>query len=118
MFRYNTDVTALPGLLAPFDRIVIASGARYRFGVGKLVEWLLDRDFARAPGVARLFKNQALRDWFYYRAREATAARFRYLAQPGQHVVVIGDAARAGKSKQAIGSAFEAALLPAGRAAS
>jgi 2,4-dienoyl-CoA reductase-like NADH-dependent reductase (Old Yellow Enzyme family) len=118
MFRYNTDVTALPGLLAPFDRIVIASGARYRFGVGKLVEWLLDRDFARAPGVARLFKNQALRDWFYYRAREANAARFRYLAQPGQHVVVIGDAARAGKSKQAIGSAFEAALLPAGRAAS
>src|SRR5262249_55439335 len=34
-FRYDTDVTALPGLLAPFDRIVIASGACYRFGVGR-----------------------------------------------------------------------------------
>jgi 2,4-dienoyl-CoA reductase-like NADH-dependent reductase (Old Yellow Enzyme family) len=111
-FRYDTDVITLPGLLAPFDRIVVASGAGYRFGVGRLVEWLLDRDIARAPGVARLFKSPALRDWFYYRAREATGARFEKLAQPGQRVVVIGDAVRAGKSKQAIASAFEAALLP------
>ena len=27
-----TDVDALPGLLAPFDRIVVATGADYRFG--------------------------------------------------------------------------------------
>jgi adenine/guanine phosphoribosyltransferase-like PRPP-binding protein len=33
------------------------------------------------------------------------------LAKPGQTVVVIGDAAQAGKSKEAIASAFEAALL-------
>jgi hypothetical protein len=33
------------------------------------------------------------------------------LAKPGQSVTVIGDAVRAGKSKQAIGGAFEAALL-------
>ena len=38
-------------------------------------------------------------------------ARFEALARPGQAVTVIGDAVRAGKSKQAIASAFEAALL-------
>ena len=52
-----------------------------------------------------------LRDWFYYRARTATGERFSRLARPGQTVMVIGDAAKAGKSKEAIASAFEAALL-------
>ena len=33
------------------------------------------------------------------------------LARPGQKVVVIGDAAQAGKSRPAIASAFAAALL-------
>ena len=110
-FRYSTDVTVLPELLAPFDRIVIASGAAYRFGIGPLAEWMLDRGFARAPGIAKLFVMPAIRDWFYYRARRATAARFEALVRPGQSVTVIGDAVRAGKSKQAIASAFEAALL-------
>ena len=32
--RYSTDVLAAPELLAPFDRIVIAAGADYRFGLG------------------------------------------------------------------------------------
>jgi hypothetical protein len=36
------------------------------------------------------------------------------LIRPGQHVIVIGDAARAGKSKDAIASAFKAALLGEG----
>jgi hypothetical protein len=34
------------------------------------------------------------------------------LAKPGQSITVIDDAVRAGKSKQAIAGAFEAALLP------
>jgi dimethylglycine catabolism A len=111
VFRLATDVKALPGLLAPFDRIVVASGAEYRFGLGALADWLLDHNVARAPGLARLFSWPALREWFYYRARRATGERFKNLARPGQAVVVIGDAIRAGKSKQAISSAFEAALL-------
>ena len=110
-FRLATDVNALPGLLAPFDRIVVATGADYRLGLGGFANWLLDHDFARAPGVARLLSWPALREWFYYRARRSTGTRFGHLARPGQHVVVIGDAVRAGKSKQAIASAFEAALL-------
>jgi len=111
VFRYATDVTVSPGLLAPFDHIVIASGAAYRFGMGALANWLLDRNFARAPGLAWLFSVPALREWFYYRARRATADRFAALARREQTVTVIGDAVRAGKSKQAITSAFEAALL-------
>ena len=41
-----------------------------------------------------------------------TADDFAWLAKPGQKVTVIGDAAKAGKSREAIASAFEAALLP------
>jgi dimethylglycine catabolism A len=111
MFRLATDVNALPGLLAPFDRIVIATGADYRFGLGEIAEWLLAHDLARSPGLAQLFSWPALREWFYYRARRPTGESFRHLGAPGQKVVVIGDAVQAGKSKPAISSAFEAALL-------
>jgi 2,4-dienoyl-CoA reductase-like NADH-dependent reductase (Old Yellow Enzyme family) len=108
---FSTDVTATPELLTPFDRIVIATGAAYRFGLGPLVRAVLDSRLARAPGLSRLFGSEALRDWFYYKARRGTAARFKLLARPGQRVTIIGDAAGAGKSKQAITSAFGAALL-------
>jgi hypothetical protein len=110
-FRFETDVAAQPALLAPFDRIVFATGARYRFGLGWIVTKLLDLGAGRWPGLSSLFSRAAFRDWFYYRARRGTAERFRHLAKPGQSVVVIGDAVSAGKSKQAIASAFEAALL-------
>jgi flavin-dependent dehydrogenase len=111
VFRFGTDVAADPRVLAPFDRIVIATGAAYRFGLGPLATAALDSGAARWPGMARLFSSPKLRDWFYYRARRATADRFKSLAQPGQAVTIIGDAVSAGKSKQAIASAFEAALL-------
>jgi 2,4-dienoyl-CoA reductase-like NADH-dependent reductase (Old Yellow Enzyme family) len=110
-FSYSTDVTEHPEVLAPFDRIVVASGAAYRFGMGPLAIWMLDRNIARAPGFAQLLSVPALRDWFYYRARHATADRIKPFARPNQTIAVIGDAVRAGKSKQAIASAFEAALL-------
>jgi hypothetical protein len=72
---------------------------------------MLDNGAARWPGVSRLFSAPRVRDWLYYRARRGTAERFKRLAKPGQSVTVIGDAVRAGKSKQAIAGAFEAALL-------
>jgi len=111
VFRLATDVGTDPTLLAPFDRIVVASGAAYRFGLGGIAGWMLDRGLARAPGFATLFSLPALRDWFYYRGRRATGTRFAGFARSGQKIQVIGDAALAGKSKQAIASAFEAALL-------
>jgi dimethylglycine catabolism A len=112
-FRYFIDVTEATDLLAPFDSIVVASGADYRFGLGEAVTWVLGQGLAHAPGFARLFSSPRLRDWFYYRGRRGTGRRFERLARPGQTVTVIGDAAKAGKSKQAIASAFEAALLRA-----
>jgi dimethylglycine catabolism A len=110
-FRFNTDVLREATLLQPFDRIVIASGARYRFGLGPVVVALLDRGIARWPGVAKLFSSERLRNWFYYRARAGTAHRVEPLASGNQTVIAFGDAVRAGKSKDAVRSAFDAALL-------
>jgi 2,4-dienoyl-CoA reductase-like NADH-dependent reductase (Old Yellow Enzyme family) len=110
-FRFESDATDRPELLAPFDRLVIATGAAYRFGLGPIATGMLDNGAARWPGVSRLFSAPRVRDWFYYQARRGTAERFKRLAKPGQSVTVIGDAVRAGKSKQAIAGAFEAALL-------
>jgi 2,4-dienoyl-CoA reductase-like NADH-dependent reductase (Old Yellow Enzyme family) len=109
-FRFSTDVLAKPELLASYDRIVVASGARYRFGMGPAARAWLKSGLARAPGFARLFASEKFRDWFYYRARAATSDQFRALARPGQEIIAIGDAVRPGKSKDAIASAFEAAL--------
>jgi len=110
-FRFATDPSADPQTLASYDRIVIATGAAYRFGLGAPARRALEAGAARWPGLARLFSSDRVRDWFYYRARRGTGARFEALARPGQKIVVIGDAAEAGKSKKAIASAFEAALL-------
>jgi hypothetical protein len=57
-----------------------------------------------------MLSSPRLRDWFYHRARRGTADDFSRLVRPGQKSVVIGDAARPGKSKEAIASAFAAAL--------
>jgi 2,4-dienoyl-CoA reductase-like NADH-dependent reductase (Old Yellow Enzyme family) len=110
-FRHRIDISRSPRELANFDHIVIATGARYRFGLGPLPAMLLDRGAGHWPGFERIFKTPAFRNWFYHRARRATGEDFRGLARPGQKVTVIGDAVRAGKTRPAIASAFEAALL-------
>jgi adenine/guanine phosphoribosyltransferase-like PRPP-binding protein len=99
-------------VLAPFDRLVIATGARHRLGLGTIAANLLDWGAARSRPFSQLFSAPMFRDWFYYKGRRATGDYFRQFAKPGQMVIVIGDAVRAGKSKEAIASAFEAALLP------
>jgi hypothetical protein len=111
---YGVDVIEGPAPLARYDRIVFATGARYRFGLGRLPAFLLDRGAGRWPVVRRLFSAPAFRNWFYDKARAGTGDGYRRIARIGQKVVVIGDAAKAGKSRPAIASAFEAALLPAG----
>jgi hypothetical protein len=114
-FRLATDVRRDPGLLAPFDRIVLATGADYRFRLGASAMLMLDLGAGGWPGLSRLLSEPSLRDWFYYRGRRGSAERLRWLARPGQTVTVIGDAAKPGKSKDAIASAFEAALLGDGK---
>jgi dimethylglycine catabolism A len=110
--RYHVDVTQWPELLRPFDRIVIATGAAYRFGLGTIATAMLDSGIARWPLFRQLLSMPSVRDWFYHRGRRPTGAGFQALARPGQKVVVIGDALTAGKSRPAITSAFEAALTP------
>ena len=111
MFRLATDVDALPGLLAPFDRIVVATGAD------------IASASARSPNGCSIATWRAPRAWrgCSHGRRCATGSIIARGAppasasgtwrRPGQKVVVIGDAVRAGKSKPAISSAFEAALL-------
>jgi dimethylglycine catabolism A len=110
-FRWRCDVATEARVLAPFDRVVIATGASYRFGLGPIATKMLAWGIARLPLLSRFFSAATFRGWFYYQARRGTADRFRQLANPGQRVVAIGDAVAAGKSKEAIASAFEAALL-------
>ena len=112
-FRYGIDAAADPAVLAPFERIVLATGARYRFGLGAVVPRLLDAGWGHSALARRLFDSGRLRDWFYTRARRASGDALAGLARPGQTVIVIGDAARAGKAGDAIADAFRAALLPA-----
>ena len=100
---------AAPGLLAGFDRIVVATGARL-IGFGDLADRLLDAGVGHWPGVRRLMSSPRLRDWFYDRLRRATGDELRRLVPPAARLQVIGDAARPGKAKEAIASAFEAAL--------
>ena len=91
---------------------MIATGARYRLGLGRIAANMLDWGAARSRPFSQIFSAPMFRDWFYYKGRCATGDYFRQFAKPGQIVTVIGDAVRAGKSKEAIASAFEAALLP------
>jgi hypothetical protein len=110
-FRFGVNVRRNPDLLVPFDRIVIATGARYRYGLGPLAKFLLTAGVARRPPLRNLFARPALRDWFYFAARRGLDEDIRRLARPGQRVMTIGDARKAGKSKEAIASAFAAALF-------
>jgi 2,4-dienoyl-CoA reductase-like NADH-dependent reductase (Old Yellow Enzyme family) len=109
-FRFNTDVTSIPDELAGFDRLVIATGADYRFGLGPFASRLLDRGGGRWPVFRKILSRPDIRHWFYYKARLGSGDRLRSLAHPGQKVTVIGDALTAGKTQEAVMSAFEAAL--------
>lgn len=109
-FRFDADVLATPGLLADFDDLVVAAGAVYRFGLEPMVKRALDIGAGRWPGIRTLLSCSALRDWFYYRGRVPTGSRFERLKLQHQTMIVIGDAAVAGKSRQAIRSAFDAAF--------
>jgi 2,4-dienoyl-CoA reductase-like NADH-dependent reductase (Old Yellow Enzyme family) len=110
-FAFGVDPAREPSRLDGFDRVVVASGAAYRAGLGPVVRILLGTGAARWPGLRQVFSRKALRDWLYHGARVPTGAVIARLARPGQTVVVIGDAARPGTCQGAITAAYEAALL-------
>jgi NADPH-dependent 2,4-dienoyl-CoA reductase/sulfur reductase-like enzyme len=111
VFRYATDVVLSPEVLAPFDRIVVATGARYRYGLGLLVPGLLGAGLGRRGPLRYIFDAKTVRDWFYTRGRRGRGGRVAGVARPDQKVQVIGDAAAAGKAKEAIGDAVRAACF-------
>ena len=108
--RYAVNVADQPGVLDAFDRIIIATGARYRHGLGPLVRATLDAGVAHWPAIRRLASSNRFRNWFYYQAREGTAATLMQRLGSRPNMIAIGDAVKAGKSKEAIASAFEAAM--------
>jgi 2,4-dienoyl-CoA reductase-like NADH-dependent reductase (Old Yellow Enzyme family) len=111
--RTGTDALADPETLHGFDHVVIATGAQYRAGLGSVITWLLRAGWARRRPLRSLAANACWRDWFYYRARRAQGAAIAAgLEGRGFTVEMIGDALKAGKSEQAIASAFIAALGP------
>ena len=107
VFRFNTRLCETDAELDGFDRIVVAVGARYRWRLGVVIAALLRTGLAHWPGIRQLMSRPGLRDWFYYRARRA--ARPEWSALGARRLAMIGDAARAGKSREAIESAFRAA---------
>ena len=109
IFRYGVDVTRTPGALEGYDRIVVATGASYRYGIGVLVKLFLARGWGKSEILRRLFSSERWRNWFYYQARRGTGGAHGMPDAPGRKVVVIGDAIKAGKAKEAIASAFQAA---------
>ena len=113
-FAFSCDVAQRIELLDGFDRIVVATGARYVPWL-RFVPALLRLGFARAPVLRGLAARPGPREWFYRRARVSAAAPL--LARlAGRRVEVIGDAALPGKSDAAIQGAFDAAygLAPEG----
>jgi 2,4-dienoyl-CoA reductase-like NADH-dependent reductase (Old Yellow Enzyme family) len=109
-FEFNSAIAPDDPRLKDFDLIVVATGARYRWGFGPLIAAALCSGLLRRGLLRRVASEGRVRDWFYYKARQATAAAWPSRSPGGARVIVIGDAHTPGKSQAAILSAFEAAL--------
>ncbi|MCZ9884705.1 oxidoreductase [Arthrobacter sp. B2a2-09] len=115
-FHLGKAAQARLELLQEADLVVIAAGARYRAGLGPLVEKILNTAFMKSGAVKKVFSNQKVRDFFYYRLRvgrgNSLVRALGLEGLPSDRLVIIGDAAKAGKAREAITSAFDAALRP------
>jgi 2,4-dienoyl-CoA reductase-like NADH-dependent reductase (Old Yellow Enzyme family) len=112
IFLFGVDVFDSREPLGNYDRIVIATGARYAFGLEPLIRLLLARGTGQWRPLRRIFAAAAFRHWLYHAARRGTGEACRALARPTQKTVVIGDALQANQIRTAVVSAFDAALLP------
>jgi hypothetical protein len=107
VFRYGTRVSNVQDVSRDFDRVVVATGARYRLGMSGIVNRLLESGWGKSRLARRIFGSPGVRDWFYYRARRSAMPKLGKL--DGKPLMVIGDAATPGKTRDAIDSAFKAA---------
>jgi dimethylglycine catabolism A len=108
--RTGTDPVRNPSLLAGFDHVVIATGARYPRGLGRIIRRALRMQLARNGLLRPLTSSDAARDWFYYRLRRAAGTDVKRTLASSASDEIIGDAGSPGKTEQAILSAYEAAF--------
>lgn len=109
VFRLNFDIGADPDCLHDFDRIVVATGARDRMGLGAPAVRLLQRGWGRSRLARRLFAVPVVQEWVTRRGRCATLPRLG--AVDPARVTIIGDAVAPGHLREAVAAAFEAALV-------
>jgi 2,4-dienoyl-CoA reductase-like NADH-dependent reductase (Old Yellow Enzyme family) len=111
-FHYGSDAVAERAQLQEADRVVVATGARYRTGLNRIVPRVLGSGLLRSRIGDRVFRVPRLREALYYRLRVANGAQVAAKCglDPAK-TVVIGDAASAGRAREAVASAFRAALL-------
>lgn len=115
--RYEVDVSRQKHELMPFDRIVVATGASYRYGLGRFVPAMLRAGLGRGRLLAWLFTRPGARAWFYHKARAPGGHGLAPLTGWGsdgssQKVSIIGDARQPGKAQAAIRDAYDAAYFP------
>lgn len=108
--RTGCNPLAEPSMLDGFDHVVVATGARYRWGIGGLVTRMLTSGHLRREPLVRLARRDIFRNWFYYKLRCATGFGRADLISGRMSVEAIGDAVRPGKSEDAIMSAYAAAF--------
>jgi dimethylglycine catabolism A len=111
-FYYGSDAATERAQLQEADRVVVATGARYRTGLNRIVPRVLGSGLLRSRIGDRVFRAPRLREALYYRLRVANGAQVAAKCglDPAK-TVVIGDAASAGRAREAVASAFRAALL-------
>jgi 2,4-dienoyl-CoA reductase-like NADH-dependent reductase (Old Yellow Enzyme family) len=110
-FRFETPITNVGAIAGGFDRVVVATGARYRAGLTGLATGLLRLRVGKTALARRAFSSARVRDWFYYEARRSAVPNLGKLDR--DQVLVIGDAVRPGKTREAVESAFKAAFFAA-----
>ena len=108
--RFGTDALAVADRLRQADRVIVATGAYYRYRLGPLIRWALRAGLARCAFIAPIVGSDRVRCWLYYRARRSTGARIAHqLRLDPRKVTLVGDAAQAGKAIDATRHAFEVA---------
>jgi len=108
--RPSADPLADPSLLKGFDHVVVATGARYRWGLGRLVVWLLEKGVPRRAPLDRFARTDRFRDWFYFKFRRPNRPILVSPRQAKPSFEIIGDAVQPGKSEDAVLSAYAAAF--------
>ncbi len=109
-FQMGIHLEVNDSRLNGFDRIVIATGAKYLFGLSWLMNILLHPTISNAPWMQRIYSSDALKNILYYKARVSQLPTWIIKQKVAPKVHVIGDAKTPGKSDSAIQNAFSLAL--------